>query len=372
MLKKRLVVDLCPPPFPLGVRSCRPSCFGLLSTCCGPGVLPASSQAVLNQDYRLVVDVDLVTVLASVTTAEGALAAGLTRNDFQLFEDGIPQEIALFGRESDQALRLQLLFDSSLSITTELGSQREAAIDFLRLVVNRGDRVSILQVSENVVELVRETSRPDAMAMAFSPGTGTWEWKGPRCTPGVVRMTGSAARPGQLLPKPAPCCRKVMAGVRVGAKQVEAMRPARPWGGRSPPPRVTKGYLESGAVVYAACDDVAWGWTGPESLVRKTETVGRAVCKQPDGSAKTREVKLVLVWTAERRSPATRAPPSGMRARSAARIAIEECRQPGHRSGTCRCSLRRVRHGKRSVRGFSLAPRRVRARGGRCRLDLSV
>ena len=141
-----------------------------------PGVLPLSSQAALNQDYRLVVDVDLVTVLASVTTAEGTLAAGLTRNDFQLFEDGIPQEIALFGRESDQALRLQLLFDSSLSITTELGAQQEAAIDFLRLVVNRGDRVSIFQVSENVVELVRETSRPDAMARALRsirPGGGT-------------------------------------------------------------------------------------------------------------------------------------------------------------------------------------------------------
>ena len=59
------------------------------------------------------------------------------------------------------------MFDSSLSITTELGSQQEAAIDFLRLVVNRGDRVSILQVSENVVEMVRETSRPDTMAKAL-------------------------------------------------------------------------------------------------------------------------------------------------------------------------------------------------------------
>ena len=65
------------------------------------------------------------------------------------------------------ALRLQLLFDSSLSITTELGSQQEAAIDFLRVVVKPRDRVSVLQVSENVVELVRDTSRPKAMAKAL-------------------------------------------------------------------------------------------------------------------------------------------------------------------------------------------------------------
>ncbi len=165
-----------PPTIPSWSSKLSPFLFWTALYLLWPGVLPVSSQAVLNQDYRLVVDVDLVTVLASVTTAEGALAAGLTRNNFQLFEDGIPQEIALFGRESDQALRLQLLFDSSLSITTELGAQQEAAIDFLRLVVNRGDRVSIFQVSENVVELVRETSRPDAMARALRsirPGGGT-------------------------------------------------------------------------------------------------------------------------------------------------------------------------------------------------------
>ena len=133
----------------------------------GPGAAPLLSQAPPADDYRLVVDVDLVTVLASVTTSEGVLAAGLSRNDFHIFEDGTPQKIALFARESDRALRLQLLFDGSLSITTELGPQQEAAIDFLRVVVKPRDRVTILQVSEDVVELVRETSRPRDMAKAL-------------------------------------------------------------------------------------------------------------------------------------------------------------------------------------------------------------
>lgn len=133
----------------------------------GPGAAPLLSQAPPADDYRLVVDVDLVTVLASVTTSEGVLAAGLSRNDFHIFEDGTLQKIALFARESDRALRLQLLFDGSLSITTELGPQQEAAIDFLRVVVKPRDRVTILQVSEDVVELVRETSRPRDMAKAL-------------------------------------------------------------------------------------------------------------------------------------------------------------------------------------------------------------
>ena len=44
-----------------------------------PGAVPLPSQESPDDDYKLVVDVDLVTVLASVTTAEGALAAGLSR-----------------------------------------------------------------------------------------------------------------------------------------------------------------------------------------------------------------------------------------------------------------------------------------------------
>lgn len=145
----------------------------LLSLCVSPGPSPG---AVAEEDYKLVVKVDLVTVLATVTTPEGALITGLTQKDFQLFEDGISQEIAIFGRESDQPLRLQLLFDSSLSVTTELGTQQEAAIDFLNLVVSRKDRVSILQVSQDVVELVRGSSRLEAMAKALRsirPSGGT-------------------------------------------------------------------------------------------------------------------------------------------------------------------------------------------------------
>ena len=156
-------------PATIPSRSSRLTPFLFWTALCllGPGADPVPSQESRDDDYKLVVDVDLVTVLASVTTAEGALAAGLSRNDFHLFEDGTPQEIALFARESDRSLRLQLLFDSSLSITTELGSQQEAAIDFLRVVVKPRDRVTILQVSEDVVELVRETSRPKAMAKAL-------------------------------------------------------------------------------------------------------------------------------------------------------------------------------------------------------------
>ena len=49
------------------------------------------------------------------------------------------------------------------------------------------------------------------------------------------------------------------------------------------------------------------GMDGTGIPVRKAETAQRQG-KQPDGSAKTREVKLAVAWTAERRHPKTGIP----------------------------------------------------------------
>ena len=89
--------------------------------------------------------------------------------------------------------------------------------------------------------------------------------------------------------------------------------------------------------------------------------------KQPDGSAKTREVKLVLVWTAERRDCKTGSPERDAGSVSGS-AGDRERRQQGHRSGTVSvCSARTPGSGAtRLFRGPT--PRRA---GGRCRLDLA-
>ena len=53
--------------------------------------------------------------------------------------------------------------------------------------------------------------------------------------------------------------------------------------------------------------DAALGLDGTGLPVRKSEAAGRPG-KQPDGSAKTREAKVVVVWTAESRHPKTGRP----------------------------------------------------------------
>jgi len=57
--------------------------------------------------------------------------SGLGRDDFQIFEDGVPQDITLFSAER-QPIALSILLDSSTSMDTKLAVAQEAAIGFAR------------------------------------------------------------------------------------------------------------------------------------------------------------------------------------------------------------------------------------------------
>jgi hypothetical protein len=84
-----------------------------------------------------------------------------------------------------------------------------------------------------------------------------------------------------------------LAGVAVNAKQVERTAEALGREMADDECRVIDSALPSASTMYVGMD-------GTGVPVRKAEQLGRKG-KQPDGSAKTREVKLVTVWTAEAR-----------------------------------------------------------------------
>ena len=86
-----------------------------------------------------------------------------------------------------------------------------------------------------------------------------------------------------------------LAGVAVGPKQVERTAEAL---GRE----VAADERERVEPAPGAASTMYLGLDGTGVPVRKSEVEGRRG-KQPDGSAKTREVKLAMVWTAETRGP---------------------------------------------------------------------
>jgi Ca-activated chloride channel family protein len=87
--------------------------------------------------------VDLASFGVTVVDRKGGLVTDLTRDDFEVREDGELQSITLFARgdavESAPPLRLGLLFDTSGSMEESIGFSRSAAIKFLNTVQEARD-----------------------------------------------------------------------------------------------------------------------------------------------------------------------------------------------------------------------------------------
>lgn len=83
----------------------------------------------------------LVELTFSVRRADGVLVRGLGRDDFQVTEDGVPQTIAFFGKETALPLTLGLLVDASDSQSKFYKRHRKDIERFLQTVVRPQDEV---------------------------------------------------------------------------------------------------------------------------------------------------------------------------------------------------------------------------------------
>src|SRR5205823_888344 len=66
------------------------------------------------QNYKLRAKVDLVVVPTSVRDTKGNLMSGLKKDDFTIFEDGVPQTISNFS-DDPQPLSAAIVLDSGMS-----------------------------------------------------------------------------------------------------------------------------------------------------------------------------------------------------------------------------------------------------------------
>jgi Ca-activated chloride channel family protein len=96
------------------------------------------------------VDVRLVNVAFIVRDQSGALAANLTKDDIEVTEDGVPQEIRFFGRSADLPLRLALVVDVSPSQET-FNKRHVADIrEFLRSAVTPRDHTTLIRFGNHI------------------------------------------------------------------------------------------------------------------------------------------------------------------------------------------------------------------------------
>jgi len=107
--------------------------------------------------------VRLVNVFTTVTDSHGAPVANLTRGDFRVLEDGIPQNISVFSKESELPLSIVLAIDTSDSTVRDFKLEVESAKKFVHSIMRPVDHLSVFQVSENIDQLTRFSSDLNAI-----------------------------------------------------------------------------------------------------------------------------------------------------------------------------------------------------------------
>ena len=98
----------------------------------------------------------LVHLVATVMDRHRNFVTNLNENDFQVLENGSPQKILFFGRQTDLPLRIGLLMDTSNSIRPRLQFEQDAAIDFLTSVIRHDRDMAFLVTFDNEPEVVQD------------------------------------------------------------------------------------------------------------------------------------------------------------------------------------------------------------------------
>jgi Ca-activated chloride channel family protein len=110
------------------------------------------------EDKPLRLDVKLVSLFVNVTDQHGAIIGNLAEEDFKVFEDGRPQKIAVFERQSEMPLRMTLAIDTSSSTYKDRGIEQQAAKKFVHALIRPQDRMSVIQFNTYVEELADFTN----------------------------------------------------------------------------------------------------------------------------------------------------------------------------------------------------------------------
>src|SRR5271154_5618841 len=131
----------------------------------GIGIGPATSNPGSQHDATapisvppIRVEVKLVNVFVNVTDANGAPVGGLTKDNFTLAEDGRPQKVAVFDRESAVPLSIVLAIDTSGTVRKDMSIELHAAREFVHALLRPVDQLDLMEFASDVREVVSFTN----------------------------------------------------------------------------------------------------------------------------------------------------------------------------------------------------------------------
>lgn len=141
-----------------------------------PTVTP---EVIEEEDEPIKIDTELVNVLFTAQDKDRRLMTNLKKEDVRILEDGQPQEIFTFARQTDLPLSIAIVIDTSQSQQRTLPEEKDAAKSFVESVVRpEKDEVAVLSftgettleqdLTGNVARLRRAIDRVE-----FVPAAGT-------------------------------------------------------------------------------------------------------------------------------------------------------------------------------------------------------
>lgn len=134
-----------------------------------PPAKPANpDDEILTSDETVKLGTDLVNLFFSAVDPNNRIVSNLQQNDVTVLEDGKPQQVFTFKRESTLPINIAILMDLSGSQEYTFPKEKAAAGEFLRSVIRPGkDSAAILTFQDDVDLVQGLTSRIQTLQRAF-------------------------------------------------------------------------------------------------------------------------------------------------------------------------------------------------------------
>lgn len=128
---------------------------------------PRTVEGQRQEEPTIRINSSLVTIVTTVSRRDGGVLNSLMGEDFEVFEDGVLQEISNFASVSDVPLRMVILFDTSLSVASRLEFEKRAAARFLERIMRPQDQTALFSFATDVTVLQDFTSRVPLLVNAM-------------------------------------------------------------------------------------------------------------------------------------------------------------------------------------------------------------
>jgi VWFA-related protein len=123
-----------------------------------PPSSPARESDAQKIDETLKIRVNVVQLFFNVKDKHGSLIPNLTKDDFEIHEDGTPQTVKYFAAESNLPLTLGILIDSSGSQRNVIDMEKEVGGAFLRQILTDKDESFVISF-DITVDLLQDFTR---------------------------------------------------------------------------------------------------------------------------------------------------------------------------------------------------------------------